>query len=78
VDDADAEFVGEGAEIPEADPALAETLVYTAMLIDGVGGVPHAGRSQGTSPWEPGGKGMSKSRRKQCLRSPGSRPWSRP
>lgn len=32
VDDAAAEFVAEGNEIPEADPALAETLVFTGKV----------------------------------------------
>lgn len=32
VDDADAEFVAEGNEIPEADPALAETVVFTGKV----------------------------------------------
>ncbi|MBE1531145.1 phage major capsid protein [Actinomadura algeriensis] len=32
VDDADAEFVAEGADIPESDPALSEVLVYTGKI----------------------------------------------
>jgi HK97 family phage major capsid protein len=32
VDDADADFVAEGAEIPEDDPALAEVLVHTGKV----------------------------------------------
>lgn len=32
VDDDDAQFVAEGAEIPEADPDLAEVLVYTGKV----------------------------------------------
>ena len=32
VDDAEADFVGEGEDIPEADPDLAEVLVYTGKV----------------------------------------------